>query len=375
MMRSWMILSVYCAVPCSVLAQCGIGPSVLRFDILASAIGQKGYGGTVTGMSASCPGEPNAHVKFKLDTTGRPDSGLIVSPSSGTTPLEIQVGVDPNRVVNWFPDQVNTRLFFTTVDQTPPSTPIVSFRVTLTAPDPPVIRSVVNAASLVPVVTPGAVVLIRGASLGPITSATLDQTGLYPTTLGNTTVTFNGIPAPLLSSSPKVIKAVAPYGIAGQAAAQVVVTHYPQSTVAQVSAPLSVPVADTSLGIFNRMQTGDCQNQILNCDANGCSPNSAENPAPPGSIIVFFATGVAPWVGPGVDGSVAIVPQLYSGAGLTIGGQPAQILYAGVAPYQVWGMFQVNARVPQGIGSGPQPLVLTIGQNDNSQQQVTVAVQ
>jgi uncharacterized protein (TIGR03437 family) len=287
----------------------------------------------------------------------------------------MHVGVDPNQVGNSFPGTRSALLRFTTVDQTPPATILVTVSVTLTTPDPPVIQSVVNAALLEPILTPGAVVLIRGTSLGPNISATLNQTGLYPATLGNTTVTFNGIPAPLLSSSPTAIKAVVPYGIAGQATAQVVVTHYPQSTEEQVSAAFSVPVAETSLAIFSRTQTGDWQNDIQNCDANGCSPNSAENPAPPGSIIVFFATGVAPWAGPGVDGSVAIVPRLYLGAGLTIGGQPAQILYAGVAPYQVWGVFQVNARVPEGIGSGPQRVVLTVGQAGNASQQVTVAVQ
>jgi uncharacterized protein (TIGR03437 family) len=60
---------------------------------------------------------------------------------------------------------------------------------------------------------------------------------------------------------------------------------------------------------------------------------------------------------------------------VTIGGQPATIRYAGAAPYQVLGIFQVNAVVPEGIGSGPQPIVLTAGENSNSQQQVTVAVQ
>jgi uncharacterized protein (TIGR03437 family) len=46
-----------------------------------------------------------------------------------------------------------------------------------------------------------------------------------------------------------------------------------------------------------------------------------------------------------------------------------------VAPYQVWGVFQVNAVVPAGIGAGPQPVVLTIGNNNNAAQQVTVAIQ
>src|SRR5437868_6501559 len=43
-------------------------------------------------------------------------------------------------------------------------------------------------------------------------------------------------------------------------------------------------------------------------------------------------------------------------ASLTIGRQPAQILYAGAAPYMVSGVMQVNAVVPDGIGSGPQPI-------------------
>jgi uncharacterized protein (TIGR03437 family) len=60
---------------------------------------------------------------------------------------------------------------------------------------------------------------------------------------------------------------------------------------------------------------------------------------------------------------------------LTIGGQPAKILYAGAAPFLVSGVLQVNAIVPEGIGSGPQPLVLRVGQSSNAQQQVTVAVQ
>jgi len=380
MIRSWMILFLLCAVRCPALGQCSLGASPGRVEIVASPIGQKGLGGAVFAMGASCgPGQPSANVKFHLDTSvgATANSGLIVSPSSGTTPLEIHVGVDPNRVGNSFPGSGPRLLYFTTVDQTPPAITLVTVTVTLTTPDPPVIQSVVNAASLAPVVTPGAVVLIRGSSLGPNMSAALDLTGLYRTTLGNTIVTFNGIPAPILSLGPTAIKAVAPYGIGGQAAAQVILTHYAKSSVAQVSEAFSVPVADTSLGIFSRTPSGSGQADIQNCDRNGCTPNSVDNPAPPGSIIVFFATGVAPWVGPGVDGSVAIVPRLYPppGVGLSIGGQLTQILYAGVAPYQVWGMFQVNARIPENIGSGPQPVVLTVGQASNTSQQATVAVQ
>ena len=193
-----MILLASCTTNCSALAQCqlrGPNPSV-AVEIVASAIGQKGLGGAVIAMGASCPGETNAHVKFKLDTARTVAAGLIVSPSSGTTPIEVQVGVDPSAAGAAFPVQVSRQLEFTTVDQSPPSISPVVVRITFTTPDPPIVRSVVNAASLAPVINPGAVVLIRGISLSPNLSATLDQTGVYPTTLGNTASHLQRNPCP-----------------------------------------------------------------------------------------------------------------------------------------------------------------------------------
>ena len=58
-----------------------------------------------------------------------------------------------------------------------------------------------------------------------------------------------------------------------------------------------------------------------------------------------------------------------------IGGLPAQIEYAGAAPNLVSGMLQVNAVIPAGLAPGNQPVVLTVGQNNNSAQNVKVAVQ
>jgi uncharacterized protein (TIGR03437 family) len=77
------------------------------------------------------------------------------------------------------------------------------------------------------------------------------------------------------------------------------------------------------------------------------------------------------------DGTINLVATKFSAQplSLTIGGKPATIYYAGSAPYEVWGTLQVNALVPTGIGSGPQPVVLTVGQSDNTTQGVTVAVQ
>jgi uncharacterized protein (TIGR03437 family) len=162
---------------------------------------------------------------------------------------------------------------------------------------------------------------------------------------------------------------------------EVVVTHYERGD------PLTVPLGDTSPGIFTANQAGPGQGGILNADG---TPNSADNPAPKGSPIQIFATGAGVWTFPLapdmlpqdlVDGSVYLgyplvnIPHPTAPVSLTIGGQAARFQYMGPAPYQVFGMLQINAVVPDGIESGPQPVVLTIGDNSNAQQQVTVAVQ
>jgi uncharacterized protein (TIGR03437 family) len=60
--------------------------------------------------------------------------------------------------------------------------------------------------------------------------------------------------------------------------------------------------------------------------------------------------------------------------GVTIGGVQAQVVYAGPAPGEIQGLFQINAIVPNGItpGSAVQ-ILLTVGQAQ-SQIGVTIAV-
>src|SRR2546426_10136340 len=106
---------------------------------------------------------------------------------------------------------------------------------------------------------------------------------------------------------------------AGQQNVQVVVSHYGQD-----SPPFSVSVADTSPGIF---KTG--KNAILNYQFPNYSPNSAGNPAAPGSVIVVFATGAGVWGDTGQEGSIGGLlarPFTAKPVSLGIGGQPATIL-------------------------------------------------
>jgi uncharacterized protein (TIGR03437 family) len=240
-----------------------------------------------------------------------------------------------------------------------------------------VVTSIVNSASLQPSISPGALASIFGANLGtPPIYGHFDDSGLYPTALGNTTVTFNGTAAPLLYVSTGQINAVVPYEVAGQKTVSVVVTH---DSVA--SPAFALTLTPTSPAIFTVTQNGKGEGAILNDDPNvNPTPNSAENPAAKGIPISMYVTGGGLLSQTVQDGSIPLIigePPYYNivaPVSLKIGGQPAQVIYAGAIPYEVTGMLQVNAIVPNNIGSGPQPVVLTIGDNNNAAQQVTVAV-
>jgi trimeric autotransporter adhesin len=311
---------------------------------------------------------------------------LVVSPSSGVAPAGLWVALNSN-VVPYMPSGTYlVRLEFATAGQSCP--PCAGILVWLRLKHSPAARisSVVNAATLQPGISPGAMVSILGSNLStaPVT-AQYDATGLYATDArkyqGSRTpdaVTFNGIAAPLLYISQSQINAVVPYSVAGQKTVDVVVRHDDLSSPA-----FSVPVADTSPGIFTTTQSGSGQGAILNSDG---SVNSLDNPAPRGSIVQIFGTGAGVWNQTPQDGSVVLSALLLGGppgqplmrplapVSLSIGGQPAEIRYAGPAGNAVSGALQVNAVVPDNIGTGPQAVVLAVGDNNNVQQQATVAV-
>jgi uncharacterized protein (TIGR03437 family) len=76
------------------------------------------------------------------------------------------------------------------------------------------------------------------------------------------------------------------------------------------------------------------------------------------------------------DGSLAGVPlpQLNASVSVLVGGQPADLLYAGPAPGQIAGLMQLNIRVPSSAPSGLAPLLVVAG-DSASQPGVTLAVQ
>src|ERR1017187_7614785 len=94
------------------------------------------------------------------------------------------------------------------------------------------ITAVTNGASnLTGPIAAGEIIVLYGSSLGPaqITEAHVGSDGRFGTQLAGTSVSFNGIPAPMIYTSAAQVAAVVPYGITGNTA-QVTLTFQGQPT-------------------------------------------------------------------------------------------------------------------------------------------------
>ncbi|MCC6590650.1 MAG: hypothetical protein IT168_28420 [Bryobacterales bacterium] len=358
-----------------------IGPIFVR-DIIATA-NQPQY--PSIGLSLGVLGAEKAEFEYwGVDPIRDSPNFVVVSPARGVAPAAVSVAPNPNVAPYLPPGTYSLGVGFVIPGQPCSETcggAILTLR--LRPPPSPRVTSVVNAATLEPEITPGTVVAIRGTDLStPPITAKYDAAGLYPKSLGDTKVTFNGIEAPLLFVSQTQVNAVVPFGVVGQKTVEVALTHYDPAP------PFPMPLADISPGIFTATQTGRGLGAFLN--QNG-TPNTAASPARRGSIISFFATGAGAWMLPVVpnqqpqsviDGSIFIVwaslvavPRPAAPVTVMIGGQTAQLVYSGSAPFQVYGMLQVNAIVPEALAPGPQPVLLKVGDRDNAAQQVTMFVE
>ena len=218
-------------------------------------------------------------------------------------------------------------------------------------------------------VAPGEIVTIYGTGIGPSTLATLtlDNLGNVSSALAGTTVTFNGRPAPLLYVSASQLSAIVPYGLTAAAQLQVTYNGVASNTV-------TVPVVEASPALFTLNASGTGQAAVLN---QGGTVNSAINAAAQGSVVVLYGTGEGETNPAGVDGQFAstVYPKPVLPVTVTVDGKAATVLYAGAAPQQVAGLFQLNIKLPDGVSSGAVPVVVTVGSRSSVPSGVTIAVQ
>ncbi|HLH00531.1 MAG TPA: choice-of-anchor V domain-containing protein [Bryobacteraceae bacterium] len=102
-------------------------------------------------------------------------------------------------------------------------------------------------------------------------------------------------------------------------------------------------------------------------------------PAKPGDIVTLYGTGFGD-TNPPVDSGQLAPGQptpLVNGVTVTIGSvtlAPADVLYAGLSPGSISGLYQFNVRIPQGTPNGNVPVSISIG-GVQTQSPATIPVQ
>jgi uncharacterized protein (TIGR03437 family) len=250
----------------------------------------------------------------------------------------------------------------------------VTFSVTATPGDPPILTAVVNSASETPgPIAPGEFIAILGSGLGATPAvAALDASGDFGTDIGETEVLIGGIKAPLIYASASQVNALVPFDVETSGTVSVQVVSIAGRNRAN-SGTWDVPLASAAPAIFTAGSTGVGQAAVLNQDS---SVNSASNPAARGSTIQIFGTGGGQTMPASVSGALAPPGEtLEQSVQVTIGGVNAVVSYAGAAPGEVNGLVQINAAVPQSVTPGPSlPIALKIA-SISSPTGPTIAVQ
>jgi len=256
---------------------------------------------------------------------------------------------------------------------------VTGFSITITGTvlGPPAIgpNTIVSTSSLESgAVSPGDQVSLIGVNLGPSVGIRADATQNLPTSLGQTSVTFDGIAAPLYYVSNNLVAVQVPVNLSPGST-----THIQVKAASGSSAVVTLPVVSAQPGIFTYEAGGRGQAKATNQDGslNGDgSINGSDKPTARGSTIQVLATGLGPLnpvipqgtPAPGDQSSSTVLP-----VSATIGGRQATVGYAGAAPGKV-GVYQVRLTVPFLVPSGPARLTLSVDGN-SSQSGVTVQIQ
>jgi uncharacterized protein (TIGR03437 family) len=240
-------------------------------------------------------------------------------------------------------------------------------------PDTPIVNDggVGSAANGVTTIAPGEFITIYGSNLRT-GAADAPSTAPYPPSLDGIQVTLGGRVLPLAYSGAGQINAIVPYDVPPNTRQQLIV-----QTATAYSQPQNVTIAATQPGVFTQDQsgTGPGAIQVQKAGSSVSTLVTASNPASAGDALLIFCTGlgtVSPTVAAGAATPASPLSHTDNPVTVTIGGQSATVLFAGLAPGFV-GLYQVNVTVPKGIAPATNvPLVMTVAGADSLP--VTVAI-
>ena len=222
-------------------------------------------------------------------------------------------------------------------------------------------------------IAPGSIISLFGRNL--TTGNHFADRVPLPRSLGGIRVMIGNFEAPLFFAGPGQVNAQVPPELAVDRQVQVVV-----EADGVPSSPEPLQTAANRPGIFTLGPPFGDQGAILIANTNRLAmtetPNVPSEPVQVGGFISIFCTGLGatePAVASGDPAPSSPLATVKTPVTVTIGGQPATVSFAGLAPGFV-GVYQVNAQVPTGVTPGDAvPVALTQGGFQSNT--ATIAVQ
>ncbi|HXJ37653.1 MAG TPA: IPT/TIG domain-containing protein [Bryobacteraceae bacterium] len=215
-------------------------------------------------------------------------------------------------------------------------------------------------------VSQGSLVAVFGSQLAAATAVAASIP--LATTLGDVSVTFDGVAAPITFVSASQINVQVPWEVLGGAAgtSNVVVKNGGNS-----SAPQPVQLGPASPGIYATVDghaiAVDAQDP--NSDRygkitapRGSIPGLTTLPANVGDLLIVYATGLGPVNPAPLTGSNSMDTTRFTTVQpvVMIGGVPANVAFAGLSP-QFVGVYQLNVFVPQVPVGNAVPIQIQLG--------------
>ena len=221
---------------------------------------------------------------------------------------------------------------------------------------------------------PGDVMLIRGSGLADGQSSAT-ATPLQNTLAGASLVIGSKTASLLYVDSGQVIGLV-PANVLVNSSQQVLLVK--DNTF---GSPVSVIIAPTHPAILTADASGKGQGLAYNAGAAATTLADGTNPVAVGGAVIIYCTGL---------GQTDSTGRVSNAVNMSIGGQPAQVSYAGVAVPQAYppsgapmllglvsgglgGLYQVTATVPGGLVNGPNAVMISSA-GQTSQSGVTLTV-
>jgi beta-glucosidase len=204
---------------------------------------------------------------------------------------------------------------------------------------------IVNAASYLVNLAPGALATLYGSQLADGTPA-IQATSGFPTTAGGVTVSVNNVNAPLIYVSPTQINFQIPWETPIGIAVPVVVTR---DKTPSTAVTVTLAAAEAPSMFLNDYANGIAWVTGSQCVATECAVQA-------GGTYQLWANGLGPKNAPLQDGMPAVysgsltpleVPGSPASCQLTIGGQTAMVQYCGAAPGEI--IDQINFVYPAGV--------------------------